>query len=381
MACNFDASATSDDGSCTYADAGLDCDGNCLADADADGVCDGDEVVGCQDATACNYDASATDAGDCTFADAGFDCDGNCLEGNVLVMNDSWGDGWNGNILTINGVDYTIDYGFSSVVCVPTADCYIMSWTTGNYVMETSWTFMGQTGSFGSTPENMGACVTDCMDPVAENYNADAHIADNSLCTYSLVQGCTDSTACNFDAAAEQDNGSCTYPMAAYYDCAGELLDGAGCTDMLACNYDSTATIDDESCTFAVEGFDCEGSCLSGVNVVYYTSFYPGENSFTITDCDGNILAEMGSGYTGFNECVVLPEIYFVNLDDSYGDGWDIGSLSIGDVSYSTDGYSETFAPNGDCPNVIYTAGSYAGENSFTITDCDGNVYSIYGIR
>ena len=81
MACNFDASATSDDGSCTYADAGLDCDGNCLADADIDGVCDGDEVVGCQDATACNYDASATDAGDYTFADAGFDCDGNCLEG------------------------------------------------------------------------------------------------------------------------------------------------------------------------------------------------------------------------------------------------------------------------------------------------------------
>ena len=77
--------------------------------------------------------------------------------------------------------------------------------------METSWTFMGQTGSSGSTPENMGACVTDCMDPVAENYNADAHIADNSLCTYLLVQGCTDSTACNFDAAAEQDNGSCTY--------------------------------------------------------------------------------------------------------------------------------------------------------------------------
>ena len=26
--------------SCTYADAGLDCDGNCLADADGDGVCD-----------------------------------------------------------------------------------------------------------------------------------------------------------------------------------------------------------------------------------------------------------------------------------------------------------------------------------------------------
>ena len=38
-----------------------------------------------------------------------------------------------------------------------------MSWTTGSYVSETSWSFMGQTVSFGSTPENMGACVTDCM--------------------------------------------------------------------------------------------------------------------------------------------------------------------------------------------------------------------------
>ena len=62
-----------------YADAGLDCDGNCLADADGDGICDGDEIAGCQD-TACNYDATATDDdGSCTYADAGLDCDGNCL--------------------------------------------------------------------------------------------------------------------------------------------------------------------------------------------------------------------------------------------------------------------------------------------------------------
>ena len=39
-ACNYDASATDDDGSCTFADAGYDCAGNCLADADGDGVCD-----------------------------------------------------------------------------------------------------------------------------------------------------------------------------------------------------------------------------------------------------------------------------------------------------------------------------------------------------
>ena len=111
--------------------------------------------------------------------------------------------------------------------------------------------------------------------------------------------GCTDMTACNYDSTATVDDGTCTFPIASYYDCSGELLDGAGCTDMLACNYDSTATIDDESCTFAAEGFDCSGSCLSGTSVVYTSGSYAGENSFTITDCDGNTLAEMTSGYSG----------------------------------------------------------------------------------
>ena len=78
-ACNYDDSATSDDGSCTYAASGYDCDDNCLVDTDGDGVCDDDEVVGCQDNTACNYDDSATDAGTCDYADAGYDCNGVCL--------------------------------------------------------------------------------------------------------------------------------------------------------------------------------------------------------------------------------------------------------------------------------------------------------------
>ena len=30
-------------------------------DADGDGICDADEVAGCQDATACNYNENATD--------------------------------------------------------------------------------------------------------------------------------------------------------------------------------------------------------------------------------------------------------------------------------------------------------------------------------
>jgi UDP-N-acetylmuramyl pentapeptide synthase len=50
-----------------------------LADADLDGICDACECAGCQDETACNYDATATDPGECFYADPGFNCDGTSL--------------------------------------------------------------------------------------------------------------------------------------------------------------------------------------------------------------------------------------------------------------------------------------------------------------
>ncbi|MDG1850368.1 MAG: hypothetical protein P8I82_07805, partial [Flavobacteriales bacterium] len=65
-ACNYDGAATEDDGSCTYAAQYLDCAGACLSDVDGDEVCDELEVVGCQDDAYDNYDAAATDAGSCT---------------------------------------------------------------------------------------------------------------------------------------------------------------------------------------------------------------------------------------------------------------------------------------------------------------------------
>ena len=80
-ACNFEAEATDNDGSCTYADEGYDCDGACLADADGDGVCDPFEVAGCTDSMACNFSKDATDSDDsCTYAEEGYDCAGQCQQ-------------------------------------------------------------------------------------------------------------------------------------------------------------------------------------------------------------------------------------------------------------------------------------------------------------
>ena len=86
-ACNYNALANTDDGSCDVPDASAceTCAGGesqVTNDADSDGICDADEVVGCQDDTACNYNAAATDAGSCEFANAD-NCE-SCSNGAVL---------------------------------------------------------------------------------------------------------------------------------------------------------------------------------------------------------------------------------------------------------------------------------------------------------
>jgi hypothetical protein len=57
------------------------------------------------------------------------------------------------------------------------------------------------------------------------------------------VPGCIDNSACNYDAAANEDDGSC------------EFLTCAGCTDAAACNFDVSASINDGSCTYGTMYF------------------------------------------------------------------------------------------------------------------------------
>ena len=48
-------------------------------DNDNDGVCNSNEIIGCNDVLACNYNPLSTDEGACNFALEYYDCDGNCL--------------------------------------------------------------------------------------------------------------------------------------------------------------------------------------------------------------------------------------------------------------------------------------------------------------
>jgi len=91
---------------------------------------------------------------------------------------DSWGDGWNGNTLTVDGVTYTLD-GI-------------------NY-----------NGSYASF--QVGACIVlGCTDSLYIEYDASANTDDGS-CVTIIVYGCTDSTAYSgYNPLANTDDGSCT---------------------------------------------------------------------------------------------------------------------------------------------------------------------------
>ena len=82
LACNYDANANVDDGSCTFAESNYDCSGNCTAGEDCAGECNGNASVdecgichgdnstcsGCMDEMANNYDPDATiDDGSCNY--------------------------------------------------------------------------------------------------------------------------------------------------------------------------------------------------------------------------------------------------------------------------------------------------------------------------
>jgi len=66
-AVNFSWLATTDDGNCNY-------------DSDGDSIYDSNEVLGCQDSSACNYNELATDEGECTYAETGYNCEGDKLQ-------------------------------------------------------------------------------------------------------------------------------------------------------------------------------------------------------------------------------------------------------------------------------------------------------------
>ena len=174
-ACNFDAANEFEaNDECEYADAGYDCEGNCLMDMDMDGICDEFEVPGCTDNTACNYNADATDDdGSCVFADEA--CE-ECAEDGSVVLNDADGDG-------VCDED-EIEGCFDETACNYNPDVTDVNNDLCEYA------------------EDYYDCNGDCVN------DADG----DGVCDELEVAGCTNAIACNYDELATDDDGSCAFP-------------------------------------------------------------------------------------------------------------------------------------------------------------------------
>jgi hypothetical protein len=204
------------------------------------------------------------------------------------------------------------------------------------------------------------------MDASAENYDADATLDDGS-CTWN--GGCASSfqTACaDFAVSGQCYNTSYTCDGSSEYgnafwpaDCAdgsdeGEFCCENGaygdCTDLYGC--------DDVFNSGLVD--DCAGVC-DGASELDYCGVCDGGN--VANECEEEV-----------NACIAAGGL-LVNMFDSYGDGWDNGSLTIGTESFTIDGPSGEACYMGGIDVAVTCGGSsWNYEITWTISDANGVV-------
>ena len=299
IACNYNAEANTEDNSCLYVDGVCETclDGVILSnDADNDGVCDADEVEGCTDPVACNYNEEPTldtDNSICIYAMGCDICSGETDGNGSVVDNDvdnngicdtdvvqgcmsAWADNYNSNANTDDGSCFkdgcTSDWAdnFDTIATIDDGSCYkegcVSDWAD-NYdaIATTDNGSCFRNGCMNANADNFdsiatiddGSCLfTGCMEATANNYNAQANVSG-----YCQYLGCMDVEADNFDAQANEEDASCLYTgcmnsVADNYD-AQANVDGycqfLGCTDLASLNYDPTANEDDGSCIAVVQ--------------------------------------------------------------------------------------------------------------------------------
>lgn len=220
--------------------------------------------------------------------------------------------------------------------------------------------------------EDDGTCIYP-GDPCNDNNSNTINDTINSNCDCvgtTSTSGCMNSSACNYNAAATESDGSCLYTgdpcndnnsntindtINSNCDCVGTTSE-SGCMDSSACNYNSSANTNDNSCVYPGDSCDdgdanttndtinsncdCIGestnseSCATNVDGMVdietgvFTDSWPYENTLTLYDSFGTQLTTpstpaTANAYNNWNcsFCGTNGDQLTLLVTDSYGDG------------------------------------------------------------
>jgi hypothetical protein len=216
-----------------------------------------------------------------------------------------------------------------------------------------------------------------CTDPDACNFDLTA-IEDDGSCSYfwylpdvvsdgPAIEAC--SAPDNYHFAVSQscaeyvisDDAYCEYNnwdsvCEAAYNCC-EDTDNHGCTIDDACNYDADACWNDGSCFSCITGYSCFNLTISGGG-----SIFPADGVWELIGSDGDVEATgdyyfstFSAGYLEIDLCVpedcytfqIIPELL------TAGVSWDIGFEGVLFSGSTNDTASLSSAGAGGCMNII----------------------------
>ena len=233
---------------------------------------------GCTDSGAANYDSAAqNDDGSCLYA-VTFQVDlsdRGLADGDIVYTNGTY-NGWCGgcNAMTDAG-----DGLWTGTFNLPAGDqeykFTINAWNDQEYF------------------DGSESCTTDPAEFVNRVVNISGATTLPAVCWNSceacpLVAGCMDSGACNYNADAEVDDASCTYPAHPNFDCDGNCnndADGDGICDELeglipeletACGHGTVWDADLGQCVFDVQcqgDINLDGAITSGDLLLMLANF------------------------------------------------------------------------------------------------------------
>ena len=323
-----------------------DCNGlgaiNCFEDSDGDGVGSSIQLM--------STDGDCNDAGESLSS---FDCDDTnaaMFPGNPEVpYNGIDDDCLNGDLVDVDGDTYPGNLDPSD----PLFDCNDND-------------FLIHPGA-AETPYN--AIDEDCLDGDLTDVDGDGYIAEAAG-----GDDCNDYLPGIYPGAVETPNNGSDE------DCDG--VDNAQCFEDLDLDGVGSSNIIsslDGDCSDPGEAGD-PGDCLDDPANPEAINTFPGGTEI----CGDGIDNDCTGGDEPCPDPDPDPCCYTLSMQDSYGDGWNGGYLTVNQDGvfvgqYSVPGWSYSSQPqvcvdSGALLSLSYTSGSWEGENSYQLIDSDGNI-------